>query len=228
MTQARQSNLPDKSKLPIMVHFGYPWPDKAAGIAPEDPVWRFVRRLVAVSADSLAKIQAGRQSCPLPIRINRLRAMHGGSVLETLLRRIRRSDILIFDITGGNPNVLLEIGMALACKGTAGAVFIFQEAGRSGKSVKAAFPPSDLQGYFFTRYRKVATGSSVTHRLVEPQGFIAALRSRLIESARERGLWRDIRRTMSNEVSAGFLVPLPPLAGPSLQKAPARRRPAVL
>lgn len=190
---------PDKTKLPIIVHVGYAWPQRRAKRKAEDHVWRFIRKLIGTTTDALAKVQANRAAPKLPVRINRLRAMHGGSVLDVLLRRISRSDILVFDITGQNPDVLIEIGMALACKGTAGSVFILQKADAKGNPVKTAAHPSDLSGYFFTRYQENALPGRSSFRLIEAQGFAAALRSRIIDAARERGIWRDAQRTISDE-----------------------------
>lgn len=191
---------PDLSKLPITIYVGYPWPKRTVGIKAKDDVWDFIRGKVSTAADAVAKIQANRDAPKLPIRINRLRARHGGSVLEVLLRRIGESDIVIFDITGLNENVLVEIGMALALKGTDGRVFILQKCGPAGIPTKSASHPSDLSGYFFTRYQEKVSRGGPAFQLVEPQGFLAALRSRLIDAARERGLWRDPQRTVIEEM----------------------------
>ena len=192
---------PVKSGLPITVHVGYPWTKVTAEQKAGDAVWSFARQIIGTASHAVAKIQANRGVSTLPVRINRLRAMHGGSVLDVLLRRIRRSDILLFDITGLNPNVLIEIGMALALKGTVGSVFILQRTDSRGKPLKVAAHPSDLSGYFFTRYEaKVLRGRS-SFRLIEPQGFLAALRARLIDAARERGIWEDVQRTLSDEAA---------------------------
>lgn len=208
---------PNLSKLPITVCVGYPWPKRAGGRRVNDTVWDFVRGKVSTAADAVAKIQANRAAPKLPIRISRLRARHGGSVLDVLLRRISESDIVIFDITGLNENVLVEIGMALALKGTDGRVFILQKSGPTGIPTKSAAHPSDLSGYFFTRYEEKVSRSGPAFQLVEPQGFLAALRSRLIDAARERGLWRDPQRTVIEEME-GSSAPEKPT--PSARRAP--------
>jgi hypothetical protein len=193
----------DRSKLPITVYVGYPWPKLAADRPRKDEVWDFIRDKVKTAAEALAKTQANRAAPRLPIRVNRLRARHGGSVLDVLLRRVDEADIVIFDITELNKNVLIEIGMALALKGTAGSVFVLQKSDSKGRPLKTAAHPSDLNGYFFTRYQeKVLRGRSV-FQLVEPQGFLAALRSRLINAARDRGLWRDPPRTLTEDMEEG-------------------------
>jgi hypothetical protein len=208
---------PDRSKLPITVHVGYPWPTRTGGRKVKDSVWDFVRDKVGAATEAVAKIQANRTAPKLPIRLNRLRALHGGSVLDVLLRRVEESDIVIFDITGLNENVLIEIGMALALKGTDGRVFILQKIGPTGTPTKSAAHPTDLSGYFFTRYEEnVSRGGSV-FQLVESQAFLAALRSRLIDAARERGLWRDPQRTVTEEIE-GNSSPKRPT--PAARRAP--------
>jgi hypothetical protein len=208
---------PDRSKLPITVHVGYPWPKRTGGRQVKDNVWDFVRGKVGAAAEAVAKIQANRAAPKLPIRINRLRALHGGSVLDVLLRRIVESDIVIFDITGLNENVLIEIGMALALKGTDGRVFILQKIGATGTPIKSAAHPTDLSGYFFTRYEEKVSRGGSAFQLVESQAFLAALRSRLIDAARERGLWRDPQRTLTEETE-GNSAPKRP--APAARRAP--------
>lgn len=77
----------DRSKLPITVYVGYPWPKLAADRPRKDEVWDFIRDKVKTAAEALAKTQANRSVPRLPIRVNRLRARHGGSVLDALPRR---------------------------------------------------------------------------------------------------------------------------------------------
>jgi hypothetical protein len=212
--------LPIKFGLPITVHVGYPWPQTTAGQKTGDPVWNFARQLIGIAAGAVAKTQANRAAPKLPIRINRLRAMHGGGVLDVLLRRVRCSDILVFDITGLNANVLIEIGMALALKGTSGSVFLLQRTDSRGRPLDPANHPSDLSGYFFTRYQvKVLRGRSYL-QLIEPQGFLAALRSRLIDAARDRGIWREPQRTVTEEMEGGSASEMRrPTAGRKLKKS---------
>jgi len=213
---------PDRSKLPITVHVGYPWPKRTGGRKVTDRVWEFVRGKVSTAAEAVAKIQANRTAPKLPIRVNRLRALHGGSVLDVLLRRVEESDIVIFDITGLNENVLIEIGMALALKGTDGRVFILQKIGPTGTPTKSAAHPTDLSGYFFTRYEEKVSRGGSAFQLVESQAFLAALRSRLIDAARERGLWRDPQRTVTEEIEGNSSPKRPKRPTPAARRAPKR------
>jgi hypothetical protein len=140
---------------------------------------------------------------PFSIRMNRMRGLHGGHLLDILDNRLKSADILVFDITGDNPNVMFELGLALGVRGlNSNRVFVFQEvySGKEGGQIEGApisKTPSDLSGYFLTRYYYDAisrTGKARKApgcRLVDSQGFRAALRQRLIDSAREKQMWID-------------------------------------
>jgi hypothetical protein len=52
----------------------------------------------------------------LDIRLYRLRGRQGMHLLSILRDRIERDDALVMDLAGHNPNVLLEVGMAVAMK----------------------------------------------------------------------------------------------------------------
>jgi hypothetical protein len=190
---------------PITIRVGYGWPKRDGKSKADDHVWAFIRERIKVVSDSLSKTQVKRGGRAFACHINRLRAMHGGSVLDVLLQRIKEADILVFDITGLNPNVLVEIGMALAMRGCGGRVFVFQEVDDKDKPIechKAHFP-SDLNGYFFTRYRTVLERGRPTFRLTESQAFVAALRSQIMDAARTRGIWRDAAGTSDDEDEIG-------------------------
>lgn len=113
-----------------------------------------------------------------------MRARHGGLVLNTILKRIARSDIVLCDISTMNANVMIELGAALALKSETEKVFVFLE-----KGIK---PPSDLFGIMYTHYSLGLNkrGESVGS-LEDSKGFQAALRSEIIDSARQKGLWAE-------------------------------------
>ncbi len=232
----------DNKKGPVTLHVGYGWPTTDhALVKPEDPVWSFIRKLINTTVDALTANQIARGNKTFSCRVNRLRAMHGGSVLDILLQRIERADILVFDITGLRPNVLVEIGMALALKGCSGRVFIFQKVDARGKPIKHAKTPSDLCGYFFTRYcnsqEPGRRGSQL--QLVEPRAFTSTLRTRITEVARERGAWIEASGLVNDEESCSDLALAKSKASravssrksPKLPRRPARkaarRRPAI-
>lgn len=179
-------NLPGHP--PITIRVGYEW---ANDVKPaQDVRWQFIRKTAHRVAASLAE-EATKLKAPQTFlaRVSRMRALHGAMVLPSLLARCAKSEVLIFDLTGLNPNVMLEIGIALAVKGfDSGRVFVFQEVGANNQPLRKE--PSDLTGFFFTRY--VADQKSPDgFKLIDAHGFRGALRARLVEDARQRGMWRD-------------------------------------
>ena len=101
-------------------------------------------------------------------------------ILNSVRQRIRDADVLIMDIgnsqnDGFNPNVLIEVGMALGFSHHLDqALFILKPQGQ--------ILPSDLHGFLVTDYS--FEGSEF--RLVDSQGFHAALRSTVQRIAEER------------------------------------------
>ena len=95
-------------------------------------------------------------------------------LLSTLRDRIERADALVMDLAGLNPNVLLEVGMAIAMKKSeSGALIIL-------KPTHEALP-SNLQGLVYCSYDK-----SLRKGLEDQPGFRAALRTRILKVAKER------------------------------------------
>jgi predicted nucleotide-binding protein len=137
----------------------------------------------------VGEVKARAKSLPsgnvgLQIRLQRLRARHGQPLLATLRDRISKADIVVADLaddadTAWNPNVLLEVGMALGFgKEEAGALFILKP--EKMKNI------ADINGLLLTKYRPTAAGSPLN--LLDKAGFTAAVRTRLLEVARERGM----------------------------------------
>ena len=78
----------------------------------------------------------------------RLRGSAGSVIFETITQKIEDSDIILVDISGRNPNVMLELGMALA---------IFKNSSKRNiflicKGEIKDELPSNLNGYFVSQY----------------------------------------------------------------------------
>ncbi len=176
------------TSAPLTIRVAYEWDKKKA--PNRDPRWQFIKGVAVKVAKEVTEQSKKRKSpASFKCRISRMRAMHGTMLLNNLIKRCMDTDILIFDITENNTNVLFELGVALALKGSeSGRVFIFQEVNPKTKNPINS-TPSDLQGYFFTRYARMRTVGA--YELIDKIGFRAAFRSRLIEIARERGMWSD-------------------------------------
>ncbi len=81
-------------------------------------------------------------------------------LLSTLRDRIERDDALVMDLAAHNPNVLLEVGMAVAMKkGESGALIILKP--------KHEALPSNLQGLVYCSYDK-----SLRKGLEDQTGFV--------------------------------------------------------
>lgn len=172
----------EERSSPVLIRVGYKWASRGE----KDVLWSFVRERIKVCVDSINSQQRKRHLPEIPVRYSRMRAMHGGDLLSVFLKRCKESDILLSDITGNAPNVLFELGIALGSKGVTGNVFVLQEVDADEKPVDDF--PTDLSGYFFTRYlRDPRRGIA----LVDSNGFRAALLSRIKDAARAKELLRD-------------------------------------
>ena len=105
-----------------------------------------IKHLVNGIKDSFKK-----QESIYKINYRRLRASAGKNILDSIIKRIESSNVIIFDITDFNRNVLIELGIALyyCSKNRDISIYIIKEKG--SKSVTADLP-SDLQGYFISEY----------------------------------------------------------------------------
>src|SRR5262249_57514638 len=87
----------------------------------QDKRWAFLRALVKMVMDEChARVGASTGEYKLDLRLHRLRGRQGMDLLSTLRDRIERADILVMDLAGGNPNVLLEVGNG--CRNAEGAI----------------------------------------------------------------------------------------------------------
>jgi hypothetical protein len=146
--------------------------------------WRFLKSEVEKVAGSVGKILSKRPAPAVPFRISigRLRARHGDTVLGSILKRIRSADILIFDISTGNSNVLFELGCAISNERFSEKVFTLMDKSH-GK------PPSDLAGLMLTCYTRK---NSNKPKLTDARGFQAAMRSVIISAAMEKEMWSEV------------------------------------
>jgi hypothetical protein len=176
----------DKRSLPIQIFVSYPWPKEEDGKSRgrKDNRWNELRSLLEAVKKEVEKRAAQRKpgNRKLDIRVNRLRGLHGQILLTMLNERIDRCDILIADIGNlgcsfFNSNVLLELGMAIGLgKLESRGVYVFKP--------KNLPSPSDISGVITTDY----TLKSETLKLEDKRGFTAALRTRLLELAEQRGM----------------------------------------
>ena len=89
------------------------------------------------------------------INYRRLRASAGLNMLDSIIKRIETAQVIIIDLTKNNPNVFLELGIALSIsrKNEYPSVYLIKEL-RPGVTLLKDLP-SDLQGYFISGYEVV-------------------------------------------------------------------------
>ncbi len=186
---------------PVTIRVGYEWKKDVHPAA--DKRWHFRTETVMGVVESVVREASKKKAAhPLSVRVSRMRALHGAMLLPSLIDRCEKSDVVMFDITEQNPNVMLELGMALAFKGPySGRVFVFQEAGGE-KDEPIHDAPSDIGGFFFTRY-KANLKAKLGYSLRDYPGFRAALKTRIIEDARVRGMWKDTGGAQFEEEDGG-------------------------
>jgi hypothetical protein len=165
------------TQKPIEIYVSSPWSKRGKSTVPvrQDRRWAFVRNLITNVIDEChSRGRAAPGEYKLDIRLHRLRGRQGMNLLSTLRDRIRRADALVMDVAGHNPNVLIEVGMAVALyKGESGALIILKPKNETW--------PSNLQGIVYCNYDK-----SLRRGLEDQAGFRAALRTRILKVATDR------------------------------------------
>jgi hypothetical protein len=84
------------------------------------------------------------------INFRRLRSSAGRSMLDSIMTKIKNSQVIIFDISEKNPNVMLELGyaLALANENEFLSIYLIREKGE----ILPNGIPTDLHGYFISEY----------------------------------------------------------------------------
>ncbi len=177
---------PVKIQHSIKIAVSYAWDvdDDGDGVVPHKGArWSRLRGLLSkVTEETIKRAKRMDPDHRVSIRIERLRSRHGANILASLRSRLERADIYIADISDREPehcneNVMLELGMAIA-QGFANTnrMFVLKP--------KSLTIPSDLSGILFTEYH----GENEKWRIVDQNGFRAALRETLLALAVDRAL----------------------------------------
>lgn len=119
---------------------GYQWNSKESKLA-----------IQKVSIDIINRFD-GKKDKKLKYNINyrRLRSSAGRSILDSIIVKIKNSQVIIFDITDKNPNVMLELGYALALSKDDEFISIYLIC-KKGEPLPNNIP-TDLHGYFISEY----------------------------------------------------------------------------
>jgi hypothetical protein len=170
-------NAGSATPRPIEICVSCPWSKRGKSTVSiqQDKRWAFLRGLVKKVIDECeTRSRLAPAEHKLDVRLYRLRGRQGMHLLSTLRDRIERADALVMDLAGHNANVLLEVGMAVAMKkGESGALIILKP--------KNEALPSNLQGLVYCNYDR-----SLRKGLEDKAGFRAALRTRILNVAKER------------------------------------------
>lgn len=187
---------PKTPPQPITVLVAYDWEMDEAN----PPVWPFIKKtLVGILEGIEGRSDSPKRRGAFKFRVGRMRAHHGADVLAAIVRRCQEADIVVFDISSKNPNVMLELGVALGAKGAqSGQVFVLSdEDAPNAKGEAVGFPssiPSDLRGYFISLHRVKGN----TRTLVDYPGFCAAVAHVARTLGRERGMFEDPRQDVED------------------------------
>lgn len=134
----------------IIISSGYQWSNSSdlGSLSIESVSGMAVKKIV----ESVLKDKGIAVIRPF-VNYKRLGASAGRLVFDGVYYKIQNADILIFDISEGNPNVFIELGIALALQRENGKTRIFL-IGRKTKNISRIekLLPSDLQGAFVSEY----------------------------------------------------------------------------
>ncbi len=183
MKKSSLTNFNNPSLHPIQIRFAYAWNGENGEMLKEKKLlWALLKKILKQCCDTINSAQIRKKLPLIPFRVSRMRAIHGDIILNNLLKRCDETNILIFDITERNPNVMLELGIALGIRnGVTGNIFILTEVDKDEKPLQKI--PSDLQGYLLTYYQTLKH----TPSFVDLIGFKSALLARIKDQVRVSG-----------------------------------------
>jgi hypothetical protein len=155
----------------VNIYHGYQWKDSTGRIN-KDSVAAFKKIHDSICKDRRIKKNA--------VNFRRLRASAGGILFLDIFSMIKNADLLIFDITALNSNVLIELGTAYGYKlsnGTESNIFIIEASEINKKII-----PSNLLGFFITSYKK----SKKNIVFSDQNSLLQSIKSRIISLMNER------------------------------------------
>ena len=193
--EENSANRNEIDPMPIRIVVSYEWEkqyfeeDGRSEVRPlrQHRRWAAIKDLLQGAIDN-AKSRSDKipGKTQFQVEIVRLRGRHGMALLPNLMNRISVADIIVVDLgtenekLGINTNVILELGMALqAGKSNDGSLFVLKPHSFSW--------PSDLQGFLCSEYQ-LSKSPQYKFKMNDRTGFDAALRAKIIEIAKLRGM----------------------------------------
>jgi hypothetical protein len=154
----------------FVIAAAYQWPDEDKPNKPKTSELA-IKKIVEHLKARIDKNNIHKSGEEIRLEYKRLRGSAGKPILQSIFKRINECNALIVDISEKNPNVFIELGIAIARTKTKDSfsLYIIKEKKDSPDSISnkegseqitgfLADLPSDLQGYFITGYVNTKDG----------------------------------------------------------------------
>ncbi len=176
----------DKSKLPIVVHIGCARAPTNRAHDAAERFHHFCRGMVRTTVRSLSAMDPLFFTSQLPVSIHRLDRVRGPRDPDDLLRRVRRSDLVILDTSGRDAEITRRIRAIMSDRGKSSSLFLLHQSAAPPEFSAAGVLPDRPDDCSITRYEHFTSRHRPALRLLEPHGFTTALSASLLQAAEER------------------------------------------
>ncbi|MBE2226861.1 MAG: hypothetical protein IAE93_05950 [Ignavibacteria bacterium] len=161
-------------KVIIKIYFGYSWEGKGL----EKNSYKAFNEITTNAITNILNSKTFIKDS-FVITSRRLRGSAGGYLLDKIFKMIKEADILIYDITSNNPNVMFELGIAYAIQKESNPnlrLFLIREKNMKEKDL------NDLNGYFISEYSIKNSKVRFEDQGSLLQSIISTLKSTLLEN----------------------------------------------
>ena len=168
----------------VRVYVGFAWQKNCD--CRGDARWSAIKKYFKKTNEYIEKKYGVR------VEFLRLRASHGRFIWDSVREKIRKADVLLFDVAAlsgdgvaasqasFNINVVLELGAAVMNPKSKILVMCPTE-------LKDRWPP-DLSGLMYTEYTEAKSGDVLQRKYVDKWGVLPQYRAMLAEVVEEKGL----------------------------------------
>jgi hypothetical protein len=143
---------------PFVISAAYKWPDtnKKEKTNYSETAIKHITKMIGSRFNK-------DKSAAIEINYKRLRASAGKTMLDSIVKRIETSNVILFDISTDNANVFLELGVALALTKNKNNISVYLIKEKKSNEHLFQHIPSDLQGYFISEYTVNSIGEATFH-----------------------------------------------------------------
>jgi hypothetical protein len=142
-----KSAIPVNKNKPVIIVYSYGWIDKSSKKSKSKksglhvPGYKIFKKIESMTNNKL-------KNDNVKYDFRRLRVSAGNWAFPEIHKKLLESDIVIIDISKHNPNVLIELGMALSMVETNGAkkIYVIKDSADKNKM------PSNIHSLFITSY----------------------------------------------------------------------------